>query len=205
MSEEKSTESQQQDTSQYPSTTDAETSITAAQTDVEVSKDTQAEILSSDESHSSADRDASNTAITATAGGELSGDEEDMTNPLILWILVLICYITLLIGIGYIAFWEQDFNKPKNTIGAYMDLFIDEAKEVTGDSAQIEAIQQFSKDEQFRNIVHEVMKNSADASADLQKLASQSFNILLGAVLAFLSATATMVFQRLSAKDGSTG
>jgi len=39
---------------------------------------------------------------------------------MLMWNLILGIYLFLLIIIGYIAFWDQDFNNPKNTIGEYV-------------------------------------------------------------------------------------
>ena len=44
-------------------------------------------------------------------------------------------------------------------------------------------------------IIQEVMKENVDNAGDLRELASHSFNIVLGAMLSFLSGLVTMVFQ----------
>ncbi|NQZ20778.1 MAG: hypothetical protein HRT53_01880 [Colwellia sp.] len=117
----------------------------------------------------------------------------EKSQAIAMWMTVLFVYMSLLIAIGYIAFWEQDFNYPENTVGSYMAILtefrqeIDKTDPVSG--------------EQFSLIVQEMMKQEADAAGDLQELATQSFNIVLGAVLAFLSASVTMFFQQKSTKS----
>ena len=117
----------------------------------------------------------------------------EKSQAIAMWMTVLFVYMSLLIAIGYIAFWEQDFNHPENTVGSYMAILtefrqeIDKTDPVSG--------------EQFSLIVQEMMKQEADAAGDLQELATQSFNIVLGAVLAFLSASVTMFFQQKSTKS----
>ena len=105
-----------------------------------------------------------------------------------IWVTVLLLYGLLLSSIGYIAFWNQDFNDPNMTIGQHMAILheISEAHEDVDE-------------QQLATIIQESIKTSTDGAGDLQELASQSFNIVLGAMLAFLSSSTTMVFQRLSA------
>ncbi len=105
-----------------------------------------------------------------------------------IWKLVMGIYLLILIGIGYIAFWNQDFNNPENTVGTYVSLLADYKEKST--------TKKTLNSDEFTLIVQEMMKQDADNAGDLQELASQSFNIVLGAVLAFLSASATMVFQK---------
>lgn len=116
---------------------------------------------------------------------------------LLMWFVVLLVYLSLLGSIGFISFWDQDFNKPENTIGAYLNLLDAKSDGASGSTEYTPAVRKLI-DEKFKDVIQEVMKNNADAAGDLQELASQSFNIILGAILAFLSATATMVFQKLS-------
>lgn len=115
---------------------------------------------------------------------------------IVVWLTVLMMYLLLLGGIGYVSFWDQDFNRPENTIGAYLELL--ENKPEPGEDREYSPAVKEMIDKDFSVIIQEVMKNNADAAGDLQELASQSFNIILGAILAFLSATATMIFQKLS-------
>lgn len=125
-----------------------------------------------------------------TEGGILA------SRKMFLWSTVLLVYLLLLIAIGYIAFWDQDFNEPKNTIAPYVQI-MESFKQHS-----VESKGQELTEKEFAMVLMEVMRKNADNAGDLQELASQSFNIVLGAILAFLSASATMVFQRSGgAKD----
>lgn len=107
-----------------------------------------------------------------------------------MWTLVLLIYVFLLASIGYIAFWDQDFNKAENTVGSYVGILSGyQQEEAQGGNLSTE---------DTALIIQEMMKKGADSAGDLQELASQSFNIVLGAILAFLSASATMVFQQIN-------
>lgn len=112
---------------------------------------------------------------------------ENGVNHIQIWVLILVIYSLLLVFIGYIAFWDQDFNRPEYTIGRYIKV-LNEYKQ----QSDIEV--SLSRDE-VASIVSEIMSKNADNSIDLQQLATQSFNIVLGALLAFLSGSVTMVFQ----------
>lgn len=104
-----------------------------------------------------------------------------------MWAIILSIYILLLGGIGYVAFWEQDFNKPERVVGTYIDI-LNKYKETTRSNDNL-------SDEELTVLIQELMKRDADNAGDLQELATQSFNIILGAILAFLSASATLIFQ----------
>jgi len=99
-----------------------------------------------------------------------------------LWIIILLMYITILVGIGQIAFTKQYFNEAESMVGEFLDI---------KEQYQIDGADQESTD----SLINALIESSADSSSDLQELASQSFNIILGALLAFLSASATVVFQ----------
>jgi hypothetical protein len=112
------------------------------------------------------------------------------TFPVMPWFLIMIIYVLLLFSIGYIAFWDQDFNSAENTIGSYINIITEyklQAKEYS-----------VLADDELTVIIQEVMKKSANNADEIQKLASQSFNITLGAILAFLSGSATVIFQKVN-------
>lgn len=111
-------------------------------------------------------------------------------HPIVMWLMVLLVYILLLIGMGYIAFFDQDFNNPQHTIGNYMNI-LDEYKHLAPDEKVL-------SEEDFSALLIESMKKDSEGGGDLQELASQSFNIILGAILAFLSGSVTIIFQRVS-------
>lgn len=112
------------------------------------------------------------------------------SHPIAMWLMVLLVYVLLLIGMGYIAFFDQDFNNPQHIIGNYMNI-LDEYKHLAPDEKVL-------SEEDFSALLIESMKKDSEGGGDLQELASQSFNIILGAILAFLSGSVTIVFQRVS-------
>ncbi|NQY34206.1 MAG: hypothetical protein HRT37_04390 [Alteromonadaceae bacterium] len=111
-------------------------------------------------------------------------------SALTMWCIILAIYIVLLCAIGYIAFWEQDFNKPQNTVGSYINILSEYKRQEAKNGSGSEST------EDINEIIKEMMKKDADNAGDLQELASQSFNIIMGTLLAFLSSSATMVIQR---------
>lgn len=109
-----------------------------------------------------------------------------------LWLMLIVVYIFLFSSIGYIAFWEQDFNDPEKFLIKY-EILREKHFKVLGSSFQ--DLNLATEDKEFNDYINEFMKIANDTAGDLQELATQSFNIVLGALLAFLSATATMIFQ----------
>ena len=100
-----------------------------------------------------------------------------------IWLVILSMYILILVGIGQVAFTKQYFNEADSMVGDFLQI-----KEKYGiDDSETDTTE----------LINALIENSANASSDLQELASQSFNIVLGALLAFLSASATMVFQSI--------
>jgi hypothetical protein len=100
------------------------------------------------------------------------------------WLIVMMVYLMVFAYTGYIAFWPMAFNDPDNTVKKYIEMVeVYEAK-LPSDA-----------DYDFKPVMEELMKKSDSSASSMQQLASQSFNIVLGAFLAFLSATVTMIFQ----------
>ena len=95
------------------------------------------------------------------------------------WLSILVVYVILLISIGYVAFSKQYFNDADDIAGQFLDLR-----------------EKYSLDSKQLDVLNELMKQSADSAGDLQELATQSFNITLGGLLAFLSASATFFSQK---------
>jgi len=102
-----------------------------------------------------------------------------------IWLTVLAVYMSLFMYIGYIAFWPMSFNDPRETVKKYYEIINDHNNEIASDLDK----------EHFRSIITDLVKESESEADDMQQLASQSFNIVLGAFLAFLSATVTTIFQ----------
>lgn len=107
---------------------------------------------------------------------------------LLIWLIILLIYLAVLYGIGQIAFTKQYFNDAENMVGEFLVL-----KEKFNVNT--------AENEDTDDLINSLMQSSANSSNDLQELASQSFNIILGALLAFLSASATVVFQALTSSS----
>jgi predicted PurR-regulated permease PerM len=103
-----------------------------------------------------------------------------------MWWAVLGVYLLIFGYVGYIAFWPMAFNDPDNTVKKYLAILEEyQAKNKTAEEPAT-----------LKMAMEELMKKAEESAQDMQQLASQSFNIVLGAFLAFLSATVTTVFQR---------
>jgi predicted PurR-regulated permease PerM len=104
-----------------------------------------------------------------------------------MWGAIMAVYLVIFCIIGYIAFMPMAFNDPDNTVKKYLNILEEyESKTKTTGTEESKI---------FKLAMEDLMKKAEESANDLQKLASQSFNIVLGAFLAFLSATATMLFQ----------
>lgn len=106
-----------------------------------------------------------------------------------MWWAVMIIYLSIFSYVGYIAFWPMDFNDPENTVKKYLTIL----KEYQAENGKTEG-------DTLNLAMEELMKKAEESANDMQQLASQSFNIVLGAFLAFLSATVTMIFQSAGRK-----
>ncbi len=102
-----------------------------------------------------------------------------------MWFVVLSVYITVFGYIGYIAFWPMSFNDPEQTVEQYFEIVAKYDSEFDSEEDR----------SQFRTTMISLVGESEEEAGDMQQLASQSFNIVLGAFLAFLSATVTTIFQ----------
>ncbi|ROS00157.1 hypothetical protein EDC56_2793 [Sinobacterium caligoides] len=110
-----------------------------------------------------------------------------------MWVVVLIIYLIILLSIGYVSFWEQDFNRPELVVEPYV--------KIINEYNQQAPVGGVVSDQQLSAIIQEVMKKNAESASEVQALASQSFHIVLGAVLSFLSGSVTMISQRLSGNN----
>jgi hypothetical protein len=88
------------------------------------------------------------------------------------WFSILIVYLLLFLGTGYIAFFPKDFSPAR---------------------VDPDTINKFNSEE-IRTYVIETLKQETGIFAKKRELASQSFNVVLGAILGFLSASATSYF-----------
>jgi hypothetical protein len=87
-----------------------------------------------------------------------------------LWWAILAVYLALFIGTGYIAFFNRDVNPALNR---------------STDSYAISI-----SDEASRAFIVDVLKDEAAEHKKKEALGQQSFNIVLGSLLGFLSASA---------------
>ena len=87
-----------------------------------------------------------------------------------LWWAILAVYLALFIGTGYIAFFNRDVNPALNR---------------SSDSYAISVT-----DESAKAFIIDVLKDEAAEHKKKEALGQQSFNIVLGSLLGFLSASA---------------
>ena len=87
-----------------------------------------------------------------------------------LWWAILAVYLALFVGTGYIAFFNRDINPALNR------------------SADTYAIS--ITDEASKAFIIDVLKDEAAEYKKKEALGQQSFNIVLGSLLGFLSASA---------------
>lgn len=118
------------------------------------------------------------------SSGKAGGAKVFDNGKLRVWGVVMLVYILVFSYTGYIAFWPMAFNDPDNTVKKYLEII---------DAYEEKRITDVQHD--FKPTMEELMKKSEAEANSMQQLASQSFNIVLGAFLAFLSATVTMIFQ----------
>ncbi|WP_196140700.1 hypothetical protein [Aliikangiella sp. G2MR2-5] len=104
-----------------------------------------------------------------------------------IWGIITLVYMFVFGYTGYVAFWPMSFNDPDNTVGKYVKILEEYEKS--------RAAQGGRGGHDFKPIMDEMIKESEASAMDMQQLASQSFNIVLGSFLAFLSSTITMLFQ----------
>ncbi len=102
-----------------------------------------------------------------------------------IWVCVMLVYIVIFGYIGYIAFWPMAFNDPEQNVAKYFAI-IDKYGQNISDN---------QNEDVFKLTINELVKKAEEGATDIQQLASQSFNIVLGAFLVFLSATVTTIFQ----------
>jgi len=116
-------------------------------------------------------------------GSEDGGTAESSRATLMArWRVLLIAYGFLLVGTGYIAFFQPQYNP---------------AVEID------EEISALIADENTRELTLESLREEGIAFKARRELAVQSFNVVLGAVLGFLSATAAQLVQRSGSAKGA--
>jgi predicted PurR-regulated permease PerM len=112
-----------------------------------------------------------------------------------MWWAIMAVYFVIFCIIGYVAFMPMAFNDPDNTVKKYLDILQEYQSKTKTEAKTAEEV------DTLKLAMEELMKKAEESAGDIQQLASQSFNIVLGAFLAFLSATATMLFQGSRKKE----
>ncbi len=95
-----------------------------------------------------------------------------------LWWGIMLVYLLLFLSTGFIAFFERDVNP---------------ALDIANDNLAANLT-----DESTKNFVMETLRTEAAEHKKRADLASQSFNVVLGALLGFLSASAARRFSERS-------
>lgn len=107
-----------------------------------------------------------------------------------LWSITLVVYVLLLCITGFLAFLLE---MPKNVGGG---------GQYNPAHAPIEFLDRAAQNQETQRFVLETLRADSDSFQKKRNLASQSFNVVLGALLGFLSASATFSFgQRGRSKD----
>jgi cytochrome c biogenesis protein CcdA len=99
----------------------------------------------------------------------------ERTTPPVIWAGILIVYLLLFVSTGYVAFFVREYN-PAIIVepSVYMSI----------------------KDAEHKSLFINTLKQEAETFQKKRELASQSFNVVLGALLGFLSASAVSGFRR---------
>lgn len=95
----------------------------------------------------------------------------------ILWTMILLVYVALFCATGYVAFFKYEDNPAINISPEWINRF---------------------EDPETRNRILETLKEDSATFAKKRELATQSFNVVLGALLGFLSASAVSVAGKKS-------
>ncbi|MCE9688126.1 MULTISPECIES: hypothetical protein [Shewanella] len=90
------------------------------------------------------------------------------------WAGILLVYLVLFVATGYVAFFEIDHNP---TIDLNPSLYAD------------------IQDPETKSLIIETLKQDTASHQKKRELASHSFNVVLGALLGFLSASAVSGFR----------
>lgn len=111
--------------------------------------------------------------------------------PSVVWCLILFINVLILAGIGWAAFGNTGVNDPTETTGR----IIAELQKVRV-KAEADPVGAWDLTHgEYSKLLTSMIDEATKASRDQQSFAAHSFHIVLGAILGFLSASATMVFQ----------
>jgi len=105
----------------------------------------------------------------------ISGKTNQNSKSLALWIMVLSVYMLLFCATGYVAFFKYEDNPAVNISPEWINRF---------------------EDLETRKRMLETLKDDSVVYAKKRELATQSFNVVLGALLGFLSASAVSATRK---------
>jgi len=109
----------------------------------------------------------------------------------VVWCVILFINVLLLAGIGWVAFGNKGVNDSTETMGR---IIVELQKFRIKTNADPDAAWDLTHGE-YSALLTSMIQEATKASRDQQTFAAHSFHIVLGAILGFLSASATMVFQ----------
>jgi hypothetical protein len=104
--------------------------------------------------------------------------EKDVSNRMpfsVIWVGIMVTYLLLFSLSGYIAFFQEPYNPASNPSDRAVEML---------------------KNDATREHFMSALKQESEAFKARRDLASQSFNVVLGALLGFLSASATQGLMR---------
>jgi hypothetical protein len=110
--------------------------------------------------------------------------------PTVMWIGILSVYVLLLGVTGYLAFLV-DVPRELGGGGHYNSAHV-----------PIEVLERAAANKETQTFVLETLKADSASYHKKRELASQSFNVVLGALIGFLSASATFAFGKRVMKQG---
>ncbi|VVS95092.1 hypothetical protein [Desulfoluna spongiiphila] len=118
----------------------------------------------------------------------------------VVWCIILVINVLLLAGIGWVAFGNKGVNEPTETTGR---IIMELQKFRVKTDADPDGPWDLTHGE-YSALLTSMIQEATKASRDQQTFAAHSFHIVLGAILGFLSASATMVFQGTNGKAGES-
>jgi len=109
----------------------------------------------------------------------------------VVWCIILFINVLLLAGIGWVAFGNTGVSDPTEITGRIItELRMVRLKTEADPGAAWDLTHG-----EYSTLLTSMIQEATKASRDQQTFAAHSFHIVLGAILGFLSASATMVFQ----------
>lgn len=97
------------------------------------------------------------------------------TKGILPWVMILSVYIALFCATGYVAFFKYEENPAVNITPEWINRF---------------------EDPEMRKRMLDSLKDDSAVYAKKRELATQSFNVVLGALLGFLSASAVSATRK---------